>query len=203
MNIVVMGAGAIGSLFGGLLSKKNNVILIGRSPHVNAIRKNGLNIEDKTTLNVKIPAQDLRLTLPGFVILEGIPTLSYLIDKHEVTNSQYKEFMDNGGYEKAEYWKEKFIKDGKEIPWQSAMSLFRDQTGRTGPSAWAGGTYPEGHDNFPVSGISWFEAAAFAEYKGKNLPTVYHWLGATNTRYASVLIQHSNFSKLFWICRCH
>ena len=58
MNIVVMGAGAIGSLFGGLLSKKNNVILIGRSPHVNAIRKNGLNIEDKTTLNVKIPAQD-------------------------------------------------------------------------------------------------------------------------------------------------
>jgi 2-dehydropantoate 2-reductase len=58
MNIVVMGAGAIGSLFGGLLSKKNNVMLIGRNSHVNAIRKNGLNIEDKTQLNVKISAQD-------------------------------------------------------------------------------------------------------------------------------------------------
>lgn len=58
MNIMIMGAGAIGSLFGGLLSKKNNVMLIGRTSHVNAIRKNGLNIEDKTQLNIKIPAQD-------------------------------------------------------------------------------------------------------------------------------------------------
>jgi len=57
MNIVIMGAGAIGSLFGGLLSKKNNVMLIGRTSHVNAIRKNGLNIEDKTQLNVRIPAE--------------------------------------------------------------------------------------------------------------------------------------------------
>lgn len=58
MNIVIMGAGAIGSLFGALLSKKNNVMLIGRTSHVKAIRKNGLNIEDKTQLNVKIPAED-------------------------------------------------------------------------------------------------------------------------------------------------
>ena len=58
MNIVIMGAGAIGSLFGALLSKKNNVMLIGRTSHVKAIRKNGLNIEDKTQLNSKIPAED-------------------------------------------------------------------------------------------------------------------------------------------------
>lgn len=72
MNIVIMGAGAIGSLFGGLLSKKNNVMLIGRTSHVNAIRKNGLNIEDKTQLNVKIPAQDTinKVTLsPDLLIL--------------------------------------------------------------------------------------------------------------------------------------
>ncbi len=72
MNIVIMGAGAIGSLFGGLLSKKNNVMLIGRTSHVNAIRKNGLNIEDKTQLNVKIPAQDTinKVTLsPDILIL--------------------------------------------------------------------------------------------------------------------------------------
>lgn len=66
MNIVVMGAGAIGSLFGGLLSKKNNVTLIGRTSHVNAIRKNGLNIEGKTQLNVVIPAEDsIKKVLPS------------------------------------------------------------------------------------------------------------------------------------------
>jgi len=57
MNIVVMGAGAIGSLFGALLSKNNNVMLIGRKPHVSAIKKSGLAIEGKTQLNVKINAE--------------------------------------------------------------------------------------------------------------------------------------------------
>ena len=58
MNIVILGAGAIGSLFGALLYKKNNVLLIGRTSHVNAIRKNGLTINGKTQLNVKISAED-------------------------------------------------------------------------------------------------------------------------------------------------
>ena len=42
MNIVIMGAGAIGSLFGAKLSRNNNVILIGRKSHVNVINKYGL-----------------------------------------------------------------------------------------------------------------------------------------------------------------
>ena len=58
MNIVIFGAGAIGSLFGALLSKKNNVTLIGRASHVDVIKKHGLNIKGKTQLNVKIPAED-------------------------------------------------------------------------------------------------------------------------------------------------
>jgi len=144
---------------------------------------------------VRIPAQDLRLSLAGYDSPETIPTLSYLIDKHEVTNRQFKEFMNNGGYMKPEFWKEKFIKDGQEIAWQSAMSLFRDQTGRPGPSTWAGGTYQEGQDDYPVSGVSWYESAAYAEYAGKSLPTIYHWLGATNIEYAAILVQYSNFNE--------
>ena len=56
MNIVIVGAGAIGSLFGALLAKKNTVVLVGRTPHINAIRCNGLNITGKTHLHVKLPA---------------------------------------------------------------------------------------------------------------------------------------------------
>jgi len=48
MNIVVFGAGAIGSFFGSMLSKNSNVLLIGRKPHINAIKKYGLKIEGKT-----------------------------------------------------------------------------------------------------------------------------------------------------------
>jgi len=57
MNILLFGAGAIGSLFGALLSEKNNVMLIGRKPHVSAIKKNGLKIVGQTTKTVKIQAE--------------------------------------------------------------------------------------------------------------------------------------------------
>jgi 2-dehydropantoate 2-reductase len=58
MNIVIFGAGAIGSLFGALLSKNNNVTLIGRKNHVNAIKKLGLSIKGITKLNLTIEATD-------------------------------------------------------------------------------------------------------------------------------------------------
>ena len=56
MNIVIFGAGAIGSLFGAILSKKNNVILVGRKNHVKIINQKGLKIYGKTNLKVKIKA---------------------------------------------------------------------------------------------------------------------------------------------------
>jgi len=56
MNILVFGAGAIGSLFGGLLSKNNNVAFVGRRDHVNAINEEGLKIEGLTSINAKVSA---------------------------------------------------------------------------------------------------------------------------------------------------
>jgi len=58
MNILIIGAGAIGSLFGGLISKKNNVLLVGRKPHIQTIKKNGLKIIGKTKLNAKMSVED-------------------------------------------------------------------------------------------------------------------------------------------------
>lgn len=43
-KIFVLGAGAIGSAFGALLSKKNDVVLIGRKAHVDAINSSGLSV---------------------------------------------------------------------------------------------------------------------------------------------------------------
>jgi len=57
MKIIIFGAGAIGSLFGALLSKKNDVLLFGRRYHIDAIKKNGLEIKGITNLNVKINAE--------------------------------------------------------------------------------------------------------------------------------------------------
>ncbi|UCE49120.1 MAG: protein kinase [Phycisphaerales bacterium] len=118
---------------------------------------------------------------------------AYLIDKYEVTNKQFKEFVDHGGYEKQGYWKHEFVKDGRELSWEQAMKEFRDKTGRPGPSTWEGGAYLKGQENHPVSGISWYEAAAYAEFVGKSLPTTHHWLTASCNWEAMVIVPFSNF----------
>jgi eukaryotic-like serine/threonine-protein kinase len=102
------------------------------------------------------------LFIPGY---EGMPELElpdYWIDQYEVTNRQFKAFVDAGGYQKQEYWKNEFVHDGKHLPWKEAMGQFKDAAGRPGPKDWVGGQYPKGQDDYPVTGVSWHEAAAYA-----------------------------------------
>jgi dienelactone hydrolase/predicted Ser/Thr protein kinase len=130
------------------------------------------------------------------VVINYLPAAAmedFLIDKYEVTNKQFKEFVDRGGYQDRTYWRNPFEKDGKILSWEEAMSQFRDATGRPGPATWELGTYPEGRADFPVSGISWYEAAAYAESVGKSLPTIYHWMLAADLDSAPDIIPMSNF----------
>ena len=63
------------------------------------------------------------------------------------------------------------------MTWE-AVAAFVDRTGKPGPATWELGTYPEGQKDFPVSGISWYEAAAYAAFAGKSLPTAFQWRAA-------------------------
>jgi dienelactone hydrolase len=105
----------------------------------------------------------------------------FLIDRYEVTNEEYKKFVDAGGYRRPEFWKEPFVKEGRTLSWQEAMALFHDSTGLPGPATWEVGDYPKGRARHPVAGVSWFEAAAYAEFVGKSLPTVCHWTMASQS----------------------
>ncbi|HUL72488.1 MAG TPA: protein kinase [Vicinamibacterales bacterium] len=119
----------------------------------------------------------------------------YWIDIYEVTNRQFRQFIDAGGYSSQEYWREPFVKDGRTIGWDTAMAEFRDATGRPGPSTWNVGGYPDGQDDFPVSGVSWYEAAAYAVFAHRQLPTIYHWYRASGAfTVFSDLVTMSNFS---------
>ncbi len=120
----------------------------------------------------QIPGDMTRVT--GGETQSGI-LKDFFIDRYEVTNEQFKEFIMQGGYQNQELWKNEFIDNGKVLSWQEAMSLFVDRTGRPGPSKWEVGDFPQGHAEYPVGGISWYEAAAYAEFVGKSLPTFDHW----------------------------
>jgi dienelactone hydrolase len=98
----------------------------------------------------------------------------FFLDRTEVTNAAFKAFVDAGGYRTATYW-DPIVRDGKPLPFEEAMALFVDKTGRLGPSTWEAGDYPDGQAGFPVSGVSWYEAAAYARFMRQELPTRYHW----------------------------
>ena len=118
----------------------------------------------------------------------------FWIDRLEVTNRQFKAFVDAGAYQDRRYWQEPFTEGGRTIAWDAAMQRFHDRSGRPGPSTWAGGTYPDGQAEFPVAGVSWYEAAAYARFAGRTLPTLYHWYRAAALgRFADILTV-SNFS---------
>ncbi len=120
---------------------------------------------------------------------------AFLMDKYEVTNEQFQAFVDAGGYTNADYWEGlDFIEDGRQVSWEEAMDKFTDQTRQPGPITWQDGTYPQGQEQYPVSGVSWFEAMAYARFSGKSLPTVHHWQHAACLDESAVIVPHSNFA---------
>ena len=122
----------------------------------------------------------------------------YHIGKREVTNREYKRFVDAGGYRDRQYWTEPMERDGKAVHWEDGVARLLDRTGQPGPSTWSRGTFPSGEDEFPVGGLSWYEASAYARFAKMQLPTVPHWRRAASRNSREVLwmyIQSANMNS--------
>jgi len=143
---------------------------------------------------VRVPAGAFAMFLPGLDHLKEEPIATFAIDRDEVTNGEFKRFVDAGGYTDPKYWRQPFVDGDRELTFAEAMARFTDRTGRTGPASWEVGTYPDGRENFPVSGVSWYEAAAYAEWAGKQLPTIFHWNRVAFTVASSRIVPLANLA---------
>jgi eukaryotic-like serine/threonine-protein kinase len=163
--------------------------------------KNGLNYFILPTSD-SIP-QDHKLCLggtkplsyPGIDHLPPIIIAPYSISKYEVTNEAYKAFVDAGGYENPDFWNFPYEMNGRVLTFENTVPLFVDAFGKLGPANWSFGNYPEGQGSYPVTGISWFEAMAYANFKGLSLPNLYQWANAATLSSAASFVPKSNFSK--------
>ena len=81
---------------------------------------------------------------------------AFLMDTHEVTNAQYKWFVDANPQ-----WGKHNIED---------RFHYRNHL-----SHWTGTDYPAGRGDYPVVNVSWYAAMAYAEWAGKRLPTEAEW----------------------------
>jgi serine/threonine protein kinase/formylglycine-generating enzyme required for sulfatase activity len=90
----------------------------------------------------------------------------FYIDRFEVTNEQYKEFIVSADYTKKELWDPEVVE---------GILSFTDRTDKPGPATWEEGTFPSGKEKFPVTGVCWYEARAYARWKGKRLPLEEEW----------------------------
>jgi len=99
----------------------------------------------------------------------------FRIDRDLATNAEYAAFIESGGYDLREWWTD----DG----W-----AWRTQEAITMPLGWSGPPWIERRffdegpirEDAPVTGISWFEADAFARSQGKRLPTEFEWEAAAS-----------------------
>ncbi|HEV7992352.1 MAG TPA: protein kinase [Gemmatimonadaceae bacterium] len=150
-------------------------------------------LNDPDTDMVLLRGAGLAGTLYGLNNKQKFDLPDFLIDAREVTNHQYKAFVDAGGYGNRALWDSTIVRDGKPVAWDDAMRLFVDRSGRPGPASWEGGAPPADGDELPVGGVSWYEARAYARFVKKELPTVYEWNAAAMPEAARWVVPHGRY----------
>lgn len=128
---------------------------------------------------VFVPGDSHSLTRGAVQSDEETDLADYFIDRYEVSNEQYRDFILAGGYSTPSLWQDllaaRQIDDVTPVSFREAVRDFRDRTGLPGPRDWTDQRYPEGRADHPVTGVSWYEAAAYCAFAGKRLPTFYEW----------------------------
>jgi dienelactone hydrolase len=141
-----------------------------------------------------VPAGRFELFMPGLDHLEAEPMAGFLIDRDPVTNRDFRRFVEAGGYRNAALWPEPITVDGREMARAELMAQLVDATDQPGPAGWEAGTYAVGEDDLPVTGVNWYEAAAYAAWSGKSLPTIFHWNRVAFTCASAQIIAQANLA---------
>ncbi len=97
---------------------------------------------------------------------------AFWIDAAPVTNGQYRQFVESGGYDQPHWWGD------RGWGWREEASLVAPQFWRRDGAGWARlrfGVVEPLPDDEPVQHVCWHEADAYARWSGRRLPTEAEW----------------------------
>lgn len=97
----------------------------------------------------------------------------FRIARVPVTNGEYARFVAEGGYERREFWDDEGWAWREREGWTRPLYWRRDADGGWRERRMFSETSLE--EDHPVTGVSWYEAAAYARFAGKRLPTEAEW----------------------------
>lgn len=99
----------------------------------------------------------------------------FRIASRPVSNSEYKAFIADGGYRRPEFW----LSDGwvrvQEEKWEAPLYWLKDDDGSTRDNIFTLSGVAPLDPNAPLEHVSFYEAAAYAAWAGKRLPTEFEW----------------------------
>ena len=200
MNRLLLFAIVFGTVFSGVNALADNGTKI---PELVAIEGGSFEMGMDAKLDATSSATYLRTAADAYsgatMFKEGpahrVTMSAYSIGKYEVTNEEYAEFIDAGGYDTKAYWL--IDKEYAEIPnngWK-----WKEKEGRTGPlymlydGSYEEETWDLTNDPYwenmvysnearsPVVGVSWYEAYAYCKWLSEEtgetyrLPTEAEW----------------------------
>ncbi len=119
---------------------------------------------------------------------------NYELSDRLITNKEYLEFMKDGGYERSELWLDEGWSTVKTNDWKAPLYWFKRENN------WLNFTLSGARnidENEPVTHISYYEADAFARWKGVRLPTEQEWEHACGkTKKAGNFVDNDNFHPM-------
>lgn len=107
---------------------------------------------------------------------------AFKLDKYLTTNEEYAQFIAEGGYRRREFWSDEGWAAREREGWNFPLYWMQLTDGWRVKTMFAEGTLSPHH---PVVGMSWYEAEAYARFRGKRLPTEAEWEKAASWDRAS------------------